>query len=295
MTGAAGFIGAQVTRLLHEAGEEVIALVRPGGSRARLAGLGDVDCVELALDDGEGLDRLLRERRPDAALHLAWYTSPADYLVSQKNVSCLGLSASLASRILASGCPKLVGVGTCLEYAPSDRPLSESDPVDPRSLYASAKHAAWLLARALAAAHGAELAWARVFHLFGPGEHPARLVPQVTAALRGGEPIEVTAGEQVRDYLHVRDVAAGIVALVRPGVSGVVNVCSGEPRPLAELLRALGRLLGRPELLRFGARPYARDEAMYLAGRADRLRSLGWHPRFPDFEGGLRDTLEAES
>jgi nucleoside-diphosphate-sugar epimerase len=135
------------------------------------------------------------------------------------------------------------------------------------------------------------MAWARVFHLFGPGEDPSRLVPTVAASLARGEPIDVTAGEQMRDYLHVADVAAGIAALAGPGASGVFNVCSGTARPLRELLLAIGELRGRADLIRFGARPYAPREVMYLAGRSDRLRALGWTPRFASLEAGLRDAL----
>jgi len=290
VTGAAGFIGAQVTRQLGASGAEVLALVRPGASRPRLAGL-DARIHELSLEDGAALERWLEAERPDAVVHLAWYARPQDYLVSRENLSSLALTVSLAEAALARGCRKLVGVGTCLEYAAAERAFQETDPVDPVSPYASAKHAAYLVMRALAARAGAELAWARVFHLYGPGENETRLVPTVAAALRRGEPMEVTAGAQVRDYLHVADVAAAIAVLTRPGAAGVFNVCAGDARPLRELLLTIGRLLGREDLLRFGARPYAAGEAMHLAGRSDRLQALGWRKRFATLEEGLRDAL----
>jgi nucleoside-diphosphate-sugar epimerase len=116
-------------------------------------------------------------------------------------------------------------------------------------------------------------------------------VPSVLAALRSGRPIDVTAGEQMRDYLHVSDVASGIAALAQPGARGIFNVCGGTSRPLRDVLEALGRLTGRVELLRFGARPYAPDEVMHLAGRSERLRALGWAPRFAILEDGLADVL----
>jgi nucleoside-diphosphate-sugar epimerase len=167
--------------------------------------------------------------------------------------------------------------------------------VAPSSPYARAKHEAFCAASELAARFGGELAWARVFHLFGPGEHPSRLVPTVAAALARGEPVDVTAGEQVRDYMHVADVASGIASLAKPGAAGVYNVCSGTARPLRELLLAIGQLRGRAELIRLGFRPYASDEIMHLAGRSDRLRSLGWSPRFATLEAALADALGVAS
>jgi len=291
VTGAAGFIGAQTVRRLREAGDEVLAVVRTGSLRPRLRDLAGLQVHELALEDTPSVRRWLDAERPDAVIHLAWYARPQDYLVSPENLASLATTARLAEAVFASGCRKLVGVGTCLEYAAADRPFVETDPADPVSPYASAKHSAWLLARALAVRAGAELAWARVFHLYGPGEDPSRLVPTVAASLRRGEPIDVTAGEQVRDYLHVADVAAGIAALARLGVSGVFNVCSGTARPLREVLLAIGQLSGRADLLRFGARPYPPGEVMHITGRCDRLRGLGWTPRFASLEAGLADAL----
>ena len=71
-----------------------------------------------------------------------------------------------------------------------------------------------------------------------------------------------------------------------PGASGVYNVCSGEPVTLKKVLQTVGEIVGRPELLRFGARPHRAGEMMFLAATAGRLRSLGWRPRF-----GLKDGL----
>jgi dTDP-6-deoxy-L-talose 4-dehydrogenase (NAD+) len=290
VTGAAGFIGAPLVRQLAASGAEVLALVRPGAKHPRLQGA-RARIHGQALEDGAALERWFAAERPEALVHLAWYARPSDYLVSRENLASLSTSLHVAEAALGAGCQKIVGVGTCLEYAAAERPFEEGDPVDPVSPYAAAKHAAWLVMRALAARAGAELAWARVFHLYGPRESESRLVPSVAASLRRGEPTEVTAGEQVRDYLHVDDVAAGLACLTQPGAVGVFNVCSGEGRPLRELLATLGRILGREECLRFGARPYAAGESMYLAGRSDRLRQLGWKPRFATMEDGLRDAL----
>jgi nucleoside-diphosphate-sugar epimerase len=295
VTGASGFIGARLVKRLRETGDEPLALVRKGSPAPRLRGLAGLVLHEMALEDTEALRRWLDAHRPEAVVHLAWYARPRDYLVSPENAASLDLTIRLAESVFASGVRKLVGVGTCLEYAASDQPHVETDAAGPVSPYARAKHEAFLSTSELAARAGAEMAWARVFHLYGPGEDPSRLVPTVAASLVRGEPVEVTAGAQVRDYMHVADVASGIAALARPGAAGVYNVCSGTARPLRELLLTVGRLKGRADLIRFGARPYAPDEVMHLAGRSDRLRGLGWSPRFPALEAGLADALGAAS
>jgi nucleoside-diphosphate-sugar epimerase len=287
VTGANGFIGSGVVRTLVEARHEVVALDRPTAPADRLTAVADrIERVAVDLDEPSAIRALVEAVRPEALIHLAWYANPVDYLVSHANLASLSATAGLVQAALAAGCHKLVLAGTCVEYRPLDRALREDDPVEPRTLYGACKHAAWLVTTALASSAGVELAWARVFHLHGPGEDPRRLIQWVASELRAGRPVELTDGSQVRDHLHVTDVAAGLVALLSAGASGVYNVCSGEPVTLKEVLETVGEIVGRPELLRFGARPHRPDEMMFLCGNSRRLRSLGWKPRF-----GLKDGL----
>ena len=279
-----------MTRALVEAGHEVTAAVRAGAGprldplRARLR-------VEaLALEDVPAVDALLASARPEAVFHLAWYAHPRDHLTSHENLGALAMTTSFAERVFAGGCRKLVAVGSCAEYGDSDRLRREDDAPDPASLYASAKVGAHLVLRALAREAGAELAWGRVFHLHGPTEAPARLIPWIAGQLRQGAAVELTDGRQVRDHLHVADVAAGLVALLAPGAAGPYNICSGQPVTLRQVVEIVGRALGREDLLRFGARPHRPGEVMFLAGEATRLRALGWRPRW-SLEDGLRDAV----
>ncbi len=291
VTGAAGFIGSEVTRILIEGGHEPVALVRSVASAGRLADLQkSIDVVELDLADAAAVSKFLASCRPEAVIHLAWYARPEDYLTSRDNVSSLVTTAAFAEAAFASGCRKFVGVGTCLEYAESHLLRDETHLTNPVSLYASCKHAAWLVLRALAKAAGAELAWGRVFHLHGPGEAPQRLLPWIASRLRSNQDVDLSPGEQLRDHLHVRDVATGLVALLTPGAAGVFNICSGVPVSLREVTNILARALGREDRLRFGARSYRPDEIMFLAGDPARLRGLGWRPRFT-LEAGLRDAV----
>ncbi|HXI58623.1 MAG TPA: NAD(P)-dependent oxidoreductase [Polyangia bacterium] len=298
VTGAGGFIGGHVVRQLDAAGHQVIAVDRSASPPARA---GDptpapprpsVSTHVVDLADAAAVDALLKATRPEALLHLAWYADPADYLTSHRNLAALSMTTALAQAALAAGCRKLVVAGSCVEYAVRDRPLVESDDVDPRTLYAASKRAAWHVVRALAAEAGAELAWARIFHLHGPGEDRRRLIPWVAGQLRAGATVELTDGTQVRDHLHVADVASGLGALLAPGASGIYNVCSGEPVTLRRVLETVAEIVGADasQLLKFGARPHRANETMFLAGDSTRLRTLGWTPRFT-LRQGLEDAL----
>ena len=252
ITGSGGFIGRPLCRWLEARGHTVLPLSfsERGGERERLLALA-----------------------PDALVHLGWYVHPKEYLYSPQNTECLRRSLILMETAAEAGL-RFTGVGSCLEYGPGDTPHQDRDAdhaelLRPQSLYAECK---------LALAHtGPRLlddrfAWARPFHLYGPGEHPDRLLPSLARRLRAGEPVQ--AGPQIRDWLHVGDVASGIGTVLLSGASGCFNICSGEPRTVRAFAQVVADHLGRPELIM-----PAGDGADRITGENGRLRALGFFLR----------------
>jgi nucleoside-diphosphate-sugar epimerase len=288
VTGAGGFIGSQVVSQLALAGHQTVAIDRDPAAASRAAReTPAVAFRAVDLSDFGAVRGLLHDVSPEVVIHLAGYAHPKDYLASHANLPSLTMTNSLVEEALAAGCRKLVMGGSCAEYAAVQRPLVESDPVEPLTLYAACKHAAHQIARILSAETGTALAWARIFHIHGPGENPSRLIPWVANQIRAGVPVPLTDGTQVRDHLHVADVAAALVTLaVAPGANGTYNICSGQPVTLRQVLETVGDILDGRHLLQFGKVPHGPNESPYLAGDSSRLRALGWAPRF-----GLRDGL----
>ncbi len=114
----------------------------------------------------------------------------------------------------------------------------------------------------------------------------------VIRALLRGEPAPCSHGRQIRDYMHVQDVADGLVAVLDSDVQGAVNVSSGQATTLREIVLTIGRLVGRPELVQLGALPARANDVPLVVG-ASRPRSRGWVgcPRH-DLESGLRQTID---
>jgi nucleoside-diphosphate-sugar epimerase len=137
----------------------------------------------------------------------------------------------------------------------------------------------------------------RLFGAYGPGEAPYRLLPYLCERLRRGEAVDLTPGEQVRDFTFVQDVVDGLVRFA--GVAGAaefVNLCSGRGVRVRDVATMAAETLGAdPELLRFGARPARGDEPTWLVGSVDRMREvLGWVPP-TSLEDGIRLTCEYDA
>jgi nucleoside-diphosphate-sugar epimerase len=291
LTGGAGFIGSHLARQLVAEGHQVFAIVRPGADRWRLADVaGDLAIIEGDLRRLGDLRGELRAARPDICLHLAWHgwSGKAE---AEQNLTSLGISLDLLLMMVDLSCPRFVAVGTCFEYDLSADLLSERTRLEPRELYGTCKKSLFEVTQQFSALTGISAVTPRVFYSYGPFEDERRLVPSVVLALLRNQAAKVTPGEQVRDYLHVEDVASAIWRVAASDRTGAVNVASGEPVTIAALATRMGELLQRPELVQLGAMPYRDGEPMRILGDATLLRQeLGWTPRF-DLDRGLAETI----
>lgn len=270
-----------------------MALVRAGSSLHRLDGVRDqLQFLEGDLRDAPALQPILAKRVPEVCLHLAWYAEPGGKcLWAHENLDCLTGSLAFLRALHDVGCPRVVIAGTSVEYDTSTGYVSESSPIRPANLYAAAKHSLFLTANHLDVRVGWTVAAARIFSVYGPWEDPRRLVPFVISKLLAGEACGLTRGEQIRDYSHVEDAASALWAIAKSPVTGPVNVGSSQPVSVASVAERLGALLGRSELLRFGARPAPQGDPAFLVANTDRLRhEVGWLPRY-DLPSGLADTV----
>ena len=292
LTGATGFIGSHLARLLLAEGHHVAAVVRRGANRWRIADLEP----QLTLIGGDlrafaDIAGQIRAHRPDICIHLAWqgWSGKAE---AEANLSSLGVSLEVLRAMVDLSCGRFVAAGTCFEYELSTARLSETTPLRPHDLYGACKKSLFEVAQPFSLLTGVSVVTPRIFYSYGPYEDSRRLVPSITRALLRGEEAKVTLGEQVRDYLHVNDVASAIAAVALSDATGAVNVASGEPVTIAHIARRIARMLGRDDLLRLGALPYRNGEPMHILGDTTILRrELGWAPKFT-LETGLLETLD---
>jgi nucleoside-diphosphate-sugar epimerase len=288
VTGGSGFVGRACLPLLSERGFEVHALCRR--TPASVAG---VTWHSSDLLQPNQSSSWLAEIAPTHLLHLAWCTEPGKFATSPQNMEWLDSSIRLFRDFQQCGGQRLVATGTCFEYQWSDNACHEDQtPTRPSTLYGQAKLAAADYLDVLTGL-GLSASWARLFFIYGPGADERRIPGAVIKALHAGEVAKCTAGTQLRDFLHIDDVADALTKLVDSQITGPINICSGQSPSIREIATTAAELSGRLDLLHLGAIPQNPNDPRVIRGHAGRLQDeLGWTPRYTLNEG-LQQTIAA--
>lgn len=296
VTGAGGFIGRSSLAPLERRGFEVHAVYRTARTPSRESLPGVRPHVADLLSEGQ-TDALLAKVAPSHLLHFAWIATPGAYWQSADNARWLASSQSLLRKFHSLGGVRAVMAGSCVEYdwshagvcSETSSPLADQSAV--LTPYAASKLA---LQKALANFSQREQlsgAWGRIFFQFGPHEHPDRLVPSVIRHLLENQEALCTHGRQVRSFLHVSDVGAAFAQLLDGDVRGPVNIGSDERIALADLIGRIALEIGRPDLVRLGARIAPGDEPDLLVPDVRRLRDeVQWRPQV-SLNEGIRDAI----
>ena len=288
VTGGSGFIGRHCLAVLAAAGYEVHAVT----SRSEIPGVTSCEWHRADLLQPSNIERTIELVKPSHLLHFAWYAVPGKYPSSHENLRWCAATIQLLQAFANAGGSRAVFAGSCFEYDFGyGYCVEDRTPSNPDTFYGVCKNAARGVVAGFCRQFRLSAAWGRIFHLFGPHEPPGRLVPAVVTALLKGEPARCTHGRQIRDFLHVEDVAAAFVALLTSDVRGTVNIGSGEPISLRHLVTRLAATVGSPQMVEFGVLPSRPDDPHLLIPDVLRLHEeVGWHPRLT-LEDGLEHTV----
>jgi nucleoside-diphosphate-sugar epimerase len=178
---------------------------------------------------------------------------------------------------------------------PLRTPVDEEHPLRPRSPYGATKVAVEALAAAYHASYGLDTVVVRPFNVYGPGQAPGFLVPDILGPLRRGQAPVLGDPDPVRDYTFLDDaVAFFVAAATAEGVGGqALNLGSGKGRSVAEVAEAAARASGTGLRPRFDPGKARGNEAGAVVADVSKARRLlGWAPRV-DLDEGLRRTWAA--
>ncbi|PIT73919.1 NAD(P)-dependent oxidoreductase [Limnohabitans sp. G3-2] len=293
VTGGTGFVGARVVRQLVEQGREVAVLMRASSNSRRIDDLLDrCTVIRGDLAQIETIRGALKHFSPEAVVHLAWDGVKGVDRNSAVQMDNIVASVNLYQLTEQIGCCNFVGLGSQAEYGPAVGRISESNATRPTTAYGAAKLATGLVLERTAAVTGRPFAWLRLFSSYGPDDDPSWLIPYMIRSLLAGEKPRLTKAEQIWDYIHVNDVAAGVIAALDAGACGFFNLGSGQERPLREIISLIRDMIDPSLTLGFGEVPYRPDQVMHLAADITALSSAsGWSPAV-SLKSGLSETVE---
>lgn len=297
VTGATGFLGSQVVTALRARGLNPVAALRDDPRRPIHE---DVPALRLDLARPGSALEALKAIGADAVIHCAAYG--VDYR-DQDLESALRINVDGTLQLFDAahrlGIGRFLHIGTSYEYGDHPGLISEETPLAPDGLYGGTKAAASILLLALRHAVPPRLVVLRPFGMYGPGEGPHKLVPQVIGAARSGAPLDLTEGIEVRDYLPVTDVARGIAELTAlPDeefpAGRVFNICSGEGRSIRQFASDVAEAAGADRsVLRFGRLPIRPEAPARVVGDPTRWQTLWADLGRPDVtqQTGLGETV----
>ena len=288
VTGATGFIGRQCLPLLLACSDDVHAV-----SSQVDAGTHPAICWHQAnLLDFYQVSDLIQRVQPTHLLHFAWNVVPGKFWTSLDNFKWVQASLALVQEFSKWGGQRAVIAGTCAEYDWNYGYCTEKvTPLSPSTVYGTCKNALREMVDAFMRQTGLSTAWGRIFCLYGPYEHSERLVPFVIQSVLEGKRVPCSHGHQVRDYLHVQDVADAFVALLKSDVKGPVNIGSGYPVSVKSIINGITDKLGGQDLIEWGVIPVPENDPCFLIADRSRLSDeVGWHPKH-DLKSGLEQTV----
>jgi UDP-glucose 4-epimerase len=248
ITGATGFVGANLARRLLRDGHEVHLFVRPNHQNWRIADVRrDLKLWELHLHHADSVTEAVGKIRPEWIFHLAvhgaysWQTGLEEMF--QTNIQG---TVNLVNACLKTGFEAFVNTGSSSEYGFKDHAPAESDPLEPNSHYAVTKAAATMFCRYTAQSRRVHLPTLRLYSVFGPYEDPGRLLPALILRGLKGELPPLADPNVARDFVYVEDVveACLLAASVRTREWGAIyNVGTGVATTLGEVVNVARRVM----------------------------------------------------
>ncbi|MCB9122106.1 MAG: GDP-mannose 4,6-dehydratase [Caldilinea sp.] len=304
VTGATGLVGSWLTRRLHDAGADVVCLVRdwsPGSEFVRSGLIKKVKVVRGNICDQYLLERALGEYEIDTVIHLAAQTIVG---IANRNPISTFEANVRGTWTLLEACRRSPKVQQIV-LASSDKaygdqealPYSEETPMQGRHPYDVSKSCADLIGQAYAISYGLPVGITRCGNFYGGGDlNWNRIVPgTIRSVLRGQRPVIRSDGLSVRDYFFVEDGAAAYMTLAealadrRELIGEAFNFSNEAQVTVLELVQLVLAAMG--STLVPDVRNEATNEIRHQYLSADKARSLlNWSPRFT-LDEGLRRTI----
>lgn len=285
ITGAGGFIGANLTRRMISLGHNVHILLHPESNPWRLNEILDqVHVHSVDLKNQAKVSEVISISKPDWIFHLAvhgaysWQNQDGDILCT----NVLG-TMNLLQAAIKQGFDAFINTGSSSEYGFKDHAPKENEWLEPNSTYSASKIAASLFCEHQAKSTNTRIATMRLYSVYGPWEEPKRLMPSLLIhGIQGLYP-PLTNPDTARDYIYIDDVVdAYLIAAekIKPGVGEIFNVGSGIQTSIAELVSITDQIFPTRGVPRWGSMPNRNwDTNTWVSNPNKLIMDLNWNPK----------------
>jgi UDP-glucose 4-epimerase len=288
ITGASGFLGSWICRVLAEQ-HEVIALVRESSDLTKIS---DLKTIQVVQRESSVWASFIVDCNPEILILNDWSgVSNKDRNRPEQFANVLR-HHKLASAAVIAGVKTIIGVGSQAELGPIDSEICESRFDNPKTLYGQAKVDNRLMIDNITKMNSVRFVWMRIFSTYGPLDDGSWLIPNIVDSLERDLSIDLTMGAQEWSYLHAYDLAMAFAKVIENGsIHGVVNVGNPETIAIRSAASTIGKILKKEELLKFGALDYRIDQVMRLQPLCETLTLAGWSPQV-SFNEGIQQTID---
>jgi nucleoside-diphosphate-sugar epimerase len=293
VTGASGFVGANLVRRLLQDGHETHLILRPSHQSWRLKDIaGEMRVHKADLEDRESVHRVVTSARPDWVFHLAAYGAYPNQTSLQRMVSTNLLGCAALVDACAESCfEAFLHTGSSSEYGYKDHPPSEDELVEPNSHYAITKAAATHYCQWAARERNLNAITVRLYSIYGPFEEPTRLIPTlIRHGLQGTLP-PLASPRIARDFVYVDDAVDAMLQVASSSRASIYNICTGVQSTLADVVAIVRKLMNISAEPVWSSMPDRSWDTDCWVGSPQKIeREIGWRAQ-TTLEEGLKQTI----
>ena len=289
VTGGNGLIGKICVKKLLEEDFEVHATTRNTHNLSQ-----DVIWHQADLFDYDAVEKIFKAETFTHLIHFAWITDRNLFWTSHENLKWIEATSFLLNMFGKTGGKRAVGVGTMAEYDWTEGGICHElkSPLLPHTIYGKCKLATSKNFSAIASIYGFSFAWGRLFFPYGPGEPSNKFISAIIQAIRLLKTIPCSHGRQVRDFLHINDIAEALIVLLKSHEQGDFNIASGQPLSLREISSLITQEMGHSDLIEFDAIPAQKGEPLVLIADMKRFYEIfRWRPKI-DIKEGIQQMID---
>ncbi len=297
VTGATGFVGANLVRHFLKKGANISILKRQQSNLWRIKDIiNQIFVYNADLLDYARVNKAVKRIRPDVILHAATYGG----YVTQDNLSRIlktnfDGTVNLLNSCLKSGFGLFVNTGSSSEYGIKDSPIRESDLLKPVTLYGVSKAAASIYCQYIAKKHSLPIVTLRLFSPYGYFDDGSRAISYIILSCLKNKTVNISSPDSVRDFIFIDDVVDSYEkALGRSSnmSGGIFNIGSGKQCSIEKLAGKIIRAVDDNLVVKYQKKSIARIEPKsWIADISKSHAGLKWKPRF-NIDEGLKKTID---